>query len=97
MANPDRDWRAGSFVIADLPLEKDAVELLVPKAALQQIEGRPTVFVRNPEGFEARAVRIGRETEQAAEILGGLKPGEQIAVSNTFVLKSDVGKSKAAD
>ena len=97
LANPKRDWRAGSFVIADLPLEKDAVELLVPKAALQQIEGRPTVFVRSPEGFEARGVRIGRDTEQAAEILGGLKAGEQIAVSNTFALKSDVGKSKAAD
>ena len=97
LGNPERDWRAGSFVIADLPLEKDAVELLVPKAALQQIEGRPTVFVRSREGFEARGVRIGRETEQAAEILGGLKTGEQIAVSNTFVLKSEVGKSKAAD
>ena len=66
-------------------------------AALQQIEGRPTVFVRSRDGFEARGVKIGRETELAAEILGGLKAGEQIAVSNTFVLKSDLGKSKAAD
>ncbi|MEO6947963.1 MAG: efflux RND transporter periplasmic adaptor subunit [Nitrobacter sp.] len=97
LANPDRDWRAGSFVTADLPLEREAVELLVPKAALQQVEARPTVFVRSPEGFEARGVRIGRDTEQAAEILGGLKAGEQIAVSNTFVLKSEIGKSEAAD
>ncbi|MEO6382772.1 MAG: efflux RND transporter periplasmic adaptor subunit [Nitrobacter sp.] len=97
LANPDRDWRAGSFVTADLLLEREAVELLVPKAALQQVEARPTVFVRSPEGFEARGVRIGRDTEQAAEILGGLKAGEQIAVSNTFVLKSEIGKSEAAD
>ena len=97
MSNPERDWRAGAFVTAELPLSSDAVALLLPKAALQQIDGRPIVFVRSADGFEVRGVRIGRETEEVAEILSGLRVREQIAVSNTFVLKSDVGKSKSAD
>lgn len=97
LANPERDWRAGSFVTAELPLDKQPVDLLAPRAAVQQVDGKPTVFIRSPEGFEARGVRIGRETEREIEILGGLKAGELIAVSNTFVLKSDLGKSKAAD
>jgi cobalt-zinc-cadmium efflux system membrane fusion protein len=97
LSNPDRDWRAGALITAELLLGNDAVAILLPKAALQQIDGRPTVFVRSADGFEVREVRIGRETEVAAEILSGLKAGEQVAVSNTFALKSDVGKSKAAD
>jgi len=29
------------------------------------------------------------------EVTGGLKPGDIVAVLNTFVLKSDLGKAKA--
>ena len=48
-----------------------------------------------PEGFEAREVQAGAMTEDAVEVVGGLKPGEIIAVLNTFVLKADLGKAKA--
>jgi membrane fusion protein, heavy metal efflux system len=34
-------------------------------------------------------------TEDAVEVLAGLKPGEIVAVRNTFVLKSDLGKAQA--
>ena len=34
-------------------------------------------------------------TEEAVEVVGGLKPGEIVAVLNTFVLKSELGKPKA--
>ena len=93
--NADGRWRPGSFVGANIPLDRRAVPLLLPRNALQTIDGKLTAFVQVPEGFEARAIQAGAMTEDAVEVIGGLKPGEIVAVLNTFVLKSDLGKAKA--
>jgi cobalt-zinc-cadmium efflux system membrane fusion protein len=93
--NTDGRWRPGSFVGASIPLDRRAVALLLPRNALQTIDGKLTAFVQVPDGFEARAVQAGTMAEDAVEVIGGLKPGEIVAVLNTFVLKSDLGKAKA--
>ena len=93
--NPDQAFRPGSFVTAEIPLTKDDGEVLVPKAALQTIKGDRVVFVRNDQGFEARKVTIGREDARNVEIASGLSAGEAIAVSNTFTLKAEMGKTEA--
>lgn len=93
--NADGRWRPGSFVGASIPVDRRAVSLLLPRSSVHTIDGKLTAFVQVPEGFEARAVQAGAMTEDAVEVLGGLKPGEIVAVLNTFVLKSDLGKAKA--
>ena len=93
--NADGRWRPGSFVGASIPVDRRSVPLLLPRNAIQTIDGKLTAFVQVPEGFEARAVQAGAMTEDAVEVIGGLKPGEVVAVLNTFVLKSDLGKAKA--
>ena len=40
-------------------------------------------------------VKTGREDEQNLEIISGLAAGEKIAISNTFTLKAELGKSDA--
>ncbi|CAA2141704.1 efflux RND transporter periplasmic adaptor subunit [Hyphomicrobium sp. ghe19] len=94
--NRDGAWRPGSFVTADIAVSETKAELVIPKAALQTIEGRTRVFVRTPEGFEAREITIGDDDGKAVEVLSGLKAGELIAVANTFLLKAELGKSEAA-
>jgi cobalt-zinc-cadmium efflux system membrane fusion protein len=93
--NADGRWRPGSFVGANIPVDRRAVALLLPRNAIQTIDGKLVAFVQVPDGFEARAVHAGAMTEEVVEVIGGLKPGEIVAVLNTFVLKSDLGKSKA--
>ncbi len=93
--NADGRWRPGSFVGASIPVDRRSVPLLLPRSSIQTVDGKLTAFVQVPEGFEARAVQAGAMTEDAVEVLGGLKPGEIVAVLNTFVLKSDLGKAKA--
>ncbi|NOJ39886.1 efflux RND transporter periplasmic adaptor subunit [Bradyrhizobium sp. WSM 1791] len=93
--NAEGRWRPGSFVSANIPVDRRAVPLLLPRNALQAIDGRPLVFVQVPEGFESRAVQVGAMTEESVEVLGGLKSGEIVAVLNTFILKSELGKAKA--
>lgn len=93
--NTDGRWRPGSFVSASIPVDRRSVPLLLPRSSIQTVDGKLTAFVQVPEGFEARAVQAGAMTEDAVEVTGGLKSGEVVAVLNTFVLKSDLGKAKA--
>ena len=93
--NGDGTWRPGSFVTADIAISETKANIVIPKAALQTIEGKSRVFVRTPEGFEARLVTIGKDDGTAVEVLSGLRAGERVAVANTFLLKAELGKSEA--
>lgn len=93
--NRDGAWRPGSFVNANIAVSESKADLVIPKAALQTIEGKTRVFVRTPEGFESRQITVGEDDGKAVEVLTGLKGGEPIAVANTFLLKAELGKSEA--
>lgn len=96
LPNPSGAWRPGSFVTATIATEEHEVEIRIPQAALQTMGMETVVFVRTEQGFERREVVVGRRDEQVAEIVFGLDAGERIAVSNTFVLKAEIGKAEAA-
>jgi cobalt-zinc-cadmium efflux system membrane fusion protein len=93
--NATHDWRPGSYVTAEIPVGNETAKFLLPKTALQSIKGQQTVFVRRGDAFEPRAVQTGREDDDAVEILSGLTAGETVAVTNTFTLKAELGKSEA--
>jgi cobalt-zinc-cadmium efflux system membrane fusion protein len=95
LPNPDGAWSAGGFITAQLTTGAQPVDLLVPRGAVQEIEGRKVVFVRNDEGFEMREVALGREDAESYEVVFGLDEGTQIAVGNAFVLRAELGKSEA--
>jgi len=63
--------------------------MLVPPSAIQHVEGKPFVFVKLASDlFDARAVQLGAKYDGRLEVLAGLKPEEQIAVSHAFAVKS---------
>lgn len=93
--NKDMAWRPGSYVTARVVVEQQPINLRVPRAALQTIGGEQVVFVRTADGFEKREVVLGKGDDQAVEIVFGLDPGEVVAVSNSFVLKAELGKAEA--
>jgi cobalt-zinc-cadmium efflux system membrane fusion protein len=95
LSNPAHAWRPGSFVTAEIPLGGEPAKILIPKTALQTIKGDSVVFVREGDAFEARTVKTGREDDDHVEILSGIAVGEQMAVTNTFTLKAELGKSEA--
>lgn len=95
LSNTDGRWRPGLFVTARLTTKETTASVLIPKAAIQTIEGKPTVFVQTPEGFAARPVTLGQSNETHTEITAGLAAGERYAATETFVLKADLAKSEA--
>jgi cobalt-zinc-cadmium efflux system membrane fusion protein len=97
LANPQETWRPGSFVSAEIVISDKPVRVLVPTAAIQTLEGKPNVFVRVTDGFEARLVMLGRSDDDSVEITAGLEPGEAVAVAGSFTLKAELGKAAAED
>ena len=69
----------------------------MPVSAIQTIGKAQVVFVRTPEGFEKCLVTLGRSDDRISEVLTGVRAGETIAVTNTFMLKAEFLKALAED
>jgi cobalt-zinc-cadmium efflux system membrane fusion protein len=67
--------------------------MTVPADAIQTIDGRPTVFVAEAGGrFRPRTIETGPVDGGLVEVPSGLNAGERIAVSGSFILKSELLK-----
>jgi cobalt-zinc-cadmium efflux system membrane fusion protein len=95
ISNVDGMWRPGSYVKVNIDTESIPVSLIVPKTAVQEIEGVTYVFVKTPDGFEKRQVKVGKSDIEKVEIVEGLIAGEPYASTQTFLLKADLGKGEA--
>ncbi len=95
LANPGLAWRPGLFVNVDLVQGAKPAPVTVPGDALQTVEDKPVVFVKVAEGFRARPVTVGTFDGKVAEIRAGLRAGDIVAASGSFVLKAEQGKDGA--
>lgn len=93
--NAEGKWRPGEFANAAIATSAQESELILPKEAVQSLNGKPAVFVRTAQGFEKRDVTTGREDSRHVEILSGVSFGEPVAISSTFTLKAELGKAEA--
>ena len=93
--NPDRRWAPGLYVTAEVTLAETAVPLAIRNEAVQTLEERSVVFVQGEEGFEPRAVSLGRSDGELSEVLAGLQSGDTYAAANSFILKAELGKGSA--
>jgi len=88
--NEDGRLKPGMFASALITIPGEGGDALtVPSSAVQQVRGKPTVFVREGEGvFEAKEITAGREAGGYVEILGGVSPGDEVVTEGGFYLKS---------
>lgn len=93
--NAEGQWFAGHFVNAEITLAETKVAVAVRNEALQTHEGKTVVFVREADGFEPRPIQAGRADSVHTEIVSGLAAGDAYVASNSFILKSDLGKESA--
>ena len=77
------------FATVEIPVGQTSPILAVPSSSIQQIDGRPVVFVRNSETeFQRREVQTGVESQGYTEIRSGLKQGEPVVSRGSFILKT---------
>jgi cobalt-zinc-cadmium efflux system membrane fusion protein len=95
VANDGR-LRPGLFVDGRVLLSARPVEVAVKASAIQTLEGKTVVFVREGDSFSAREVELGERDADWVEIKFGVLPGDVYAAKNSFVIKAEIGKAGAA-
>lgn len=95
LRNADLRWHPGSYVTAKIGLPARPPKRLVPRGAIQTIDGEKNVFVRTATGFERRKVVLGEADDDAYEVISGVEAGQVVAVKNAFLLKAELGKTAA--
>ena len=96
LQDPERRWRPGLFVKVVGVLEEVTVPVAVKREGLQKFRDWDVVFIRVGDLFEARPLELGRKDGEWVEVLSGLRPGENYASANSFILKADIGKAGAS-
>jgi cobalt-zinc-cadmium efflux system membrane fusion protein len=96
--NPNRRLKLDMFATVQLPGKGTQSVLMVPQGAVQQLEGKQVVFVREKEQeFAIRPVKTGASAEGWVEIIEGVKPGETAVVRGSFVLKAEHLKAEMGE
>ncbi|MFL6602619.1 MAG: efflux RND transporter periplasmic adaptor subunit [Steroidobacteraceae bacterium] len=95
--NRDGHWVAGQFVAGQIVIGDVQAAVAVVPTALQEVQGKPVVFVRKDQRFEPRPVELGHRAQDAVEILQGLSAGELYAGRNSYLIKADLLKSETEE
>lgn len=89
VANTDGELRPGMYAAIDA-LSGGPPALSVPVTAVLPTGRRNLVFVnRGNDRFEPREVHIGVKGDSLVEILSGLKPGDEVVASATYLIDSE--------
>ncbi|CAL1691426.1 hypothetical protein MMB232_01566 [Brevundimonas subvibrioides] len=86
---------AGSILSARITAGTTTGTIVVPLDAVQSLEGVPSVFVAEADGFRPHPVITGRTSDGRIEILSGLTGTERIAGPGAFLLKAELAKGEA--
>lgn len=92
--NPDGRLKLDMFATAVIATGGKAKALLLPDYAVVLIQGQPTVFIADKEGFEARAVELGNKLNGQVVLKSGIRPGDTVVVHGAYALKAKMLKSQ---
>lgn len=97
LPNPKHVLKPGMFATARIegaPGTGARRTLAVPWSAVQEVDGRQAVFVREGErAFELRRVHIGERAGELVEVLNGLAAGDVVVAEGSFLLKGEILKT----
>ena len=79
--------RPGELLTVELPVAASAGAWGLPLSSVAHDGNQAYVFVRTPDGFEARPVKVSASSGQRIHAQGPLKSGEEVAVSGVVALK----------
>lgn len=93
--NTSGHWPVGAALRGDIAINTIDVDMLVPKAALQEYEDKTVVFVKEGDEYHPVPVTLGKQDNNNVEVLSGLSLLDVVVVSNSFLFKADLEKSEA--
>jgi cobalt-zinc-cadmium efflux system membrane fusion protein len=86
------------FGRADLEIARAPARVVLPEGAVVHEDDGDFVFVRTAPGlFERRHVELGPPSGDLVEVREGVEPGDEVAVTGTFQLKSALRKGELGE
>lgn len=92
--NPDGRLKLEMFATAAIATTGATKALLLSEGAVVLVQGQPTAFIQDADGFEPRAVDLGEKLHGHVILKAGIKPGEKVVMSGAFALKAKMLKSQ---
>lgn len=86
--DPKRSLKPGMFARVGIVLERRSAALRIPRGAIVEAEGAPTVFVAKGDKAEQRSIKTGLTNAGLIEVVDGLSGDERIVVVGQNGLKS---------
>ncbi len=98
MPNPDDQWQPGLQANVFVPTESKGEVMNLPVDAVIRNGKGAHVWIEIEKGkFEPRIVKTGMESYDQVEIKGGLKLGEKVVISGSYLLYSEYVLKKGKD
>ena len=101
LPNGDGALRPGMFATAQIELTGSGISaVLVPQEALQELEGRPVVFLRGAAPGEFRPVQVevaDHAHERGVVVTSGIVAGDSVVTGGAFLLRSELAASEIGD
>lgn len=94
--NHDLSWTTGMLVAGKVLIKQKAVALMVKNQAIQKLDGKPVVFIKTNNDYQAKTVQLGLTDDINSEILTGLPLNVDYVVKNSYLIKADIEKSGAS-
>jgi membrane fusion protein (multidrug efflux system) len=88
VSDPTSRLKPGMFARVGVVYERRASALQIPRSAIVDNDGQPTVFVVVKDKVEQRDIRTGLSNAGFIEVTAGLKPDEQVVVVGQNGLKT---------
>lgn len=96
--NSDDALKLDMFVKVAIPTNDRRAAIVVPVSALQTVDERRVVFVKqSTTRFERRIVQTGMTAGDLVELTSGVKPGEMIVGAGSFYLKTALLRERIGD
>ncbi len=95
VANPRGLLKLEMFATIQIPTGVQREALMIPAAAVQQVDNESVVFVKvDGNKFEKREVELGAQSDGWVEVREGVKEGEKVVTAGAFMLKSHLKKEE---
>lgn len=91
--NADGALKGGAFVRARIATSAESEAVVIPRRAVQRIEGKSIVFVQQEEGtYRPVAVQLGAVHGDLVAVRAGLAEGDAVVTTGAFLLATETRK-----
>ncbi len=82
LVGSDKRLRPGMSASAEILIEREASQLMIPTRSSFTVQGKPSVYVQKGGNFIIRQIEVGKRNDSETVVLKGLNEGEVVTLEN---------------